>query len=76
MGEKIIFDYFYGQESEMHAFYRVPKLLFTNAHFKKLSSDAKILRQGLRTAHPAHRSAADGGQDQRRLSAVAGPAPA
>ncbi|WP_026513580.1 MULTISPECIES: DUF6017 domain-containing protein [unclassified Butyrivibrio] len=43
MGEKIIFDYFYGQESEMHAFYRVPKLLFTNAHFKKLSSDAKIL---------------------------------
>lgn len=43
MEGRIIFDYFYGQESEMHAFYRVPKLLFTSSHFKSLSSDAKIL---------------------------------
>ena len=43
MNEKIVFDYFYGQESEMHAFYRIPKLLFTNDYFENLSSDAKIL---------------------------------
>ena len=43
MSEKITFDYFYGQESEMHAFYRIPKLLFTNAYFENMSSDAKIL---------------------------------
>ncbi len=43
MSEKIVFDYFYGQESEMHAFYRIPKLLFTNEYFEDLSSDAKIL---------------------------------
>ena len=43
MGEKIIFDYFYGQEAEMLTFYRIPKLLFTNDYFKTLSTDAKVL---------------------------------
>ena len=43
MGEKIIFDYFYGQEAEMLTFYRIPKLLFTNDYFKILSTEAKVL---------------------------------
>ena len=37
------FDYFYGRESEQYAFYRIPKLLFTNARLKGLSTDAKLL---------------------------------
>ena len=43
MGEKYTFDYFYGTEAEMFAFYRVPKLLVTSEYFKELSSDAKLL---------------------------------
>lgn len=43
MGEKIVFDYFYGQEAEMLTFYRIPKLLFTNDYFKILSTEAKVL---------------------------------
>ena len=43
MSDKIRFDYFYGQESERHAFYRIPKLLFTDPYFENMSSDAKIL---------------------------------
>ena len=37
------FDYYYGSEAEQFAFYRIPKMLMTEPHFKKLSSDAKIL---------------------------------
>lgn len=37
------FHYFYGEEADMHSFYRIPKLLFTNDYFKALSNDAKIL---------------------------------
>ena len=37
------FDYFHGYESEQFAFYRIPKVLFTDDYFKDLSSDAKIL---------------------------------
>ena len=43
MSERIIFDYFSGQESEMLAFYRIPKLLFTNAYFSGLDALAKTL---------------------------------
>ncbi|SFU87726.1 DUF6017 domain-containing protein [Butyrivibrio sp. M55] len=43
MSERIVFDYFTGQESEMLAFYRIPKLLFTNAYFKGLDALAKTL---------------------------------
>lgn len=43
LGEKIIFDYFKGQESEMLTFYRIPKLLFTNDYFKQLSVESKVL---------------------------------
>lgn len=37
------FDYYYGVECEQFSFLRVPKLLFKDERFKKLSSDAKLL---------------------------------
>ncbi len=43
MSDRIIFDYFSGQESEMLAFYRIPKLLFTNAYFSGIDALAKTL---------------------------------
>ena len=38
-----MFDYFYGAQAEQFAFYRVPKVLFTNERFKYLSAEAKTL---------------------------------
>ncbi|MDF2487066.1 MAG: replication initiator protein [Herbinix sp.] len=43
MRDKIIFNYFYGDEADMLSFYRIPKLLFTNDYFKALSTEAKVL---------------------------------
>ena len=40
MEQKAEFHYFYGEEADMHSFYRIPKLLFTNDYFKALSNDA------------------------------------
>ena len=37
------FDYYYGNQAEQFAFYRIPKQLFTNSAFSVLSSDAKVL---------------------------------
>ena len=37
------FDYFYGNEAEQFAFYRIPKLLITSPVFKKISDGAKLL---------------------------------
>lgn len=37
------FDYFYGQQADLFAFYRVPKVLFTNDRFWNVSTDAKLL---------------------------------
>lgn len=37
------FDYFYSEQSEQFAFYRIPKLLYTDGRFKGMSSDAKTL---------------------------------
>ena len=37
------FDYFYGEQSEQYAFYRTPKVFYTDERFRRLSSDAKIL---------------------------------
>ena len=39
----IEFDYYHGYESEQFAFYRIPKVLFTDDYFKELSCDAKVL---------------------------------
>lgn len=37
------FDYFYGEQSESYAFYRTPKVFYTDERFRVLSSDAKTL---------------------------------
>ena len=36
-------DYFYGNEAEQFTFYRIPKILITSPHFKKISDSAKLL---------------------------------
>ena len=37
------FDYFYGDQSDLFAFYRVPKRLFTDPRFHNLSTESKTL---------------------------------
>ena len=37
------FPYYYGCEGEQFSFYRIPKLLMSSEHFRKLSTDAKLL---------------------------------
>lgn len=36
-------DYFYGRESEQYTFYRIPKVLFTDAHYHGVPAEAKLL---------------------------------
>ena len=38
-----MYDYFYGTQSDMFTFYRIPKALFTDERFAALSVDAKLL---------------------------------
>ena len=40
---KASFDFYYGKDAEQFNFYRIPKLLFTDKRFKRLSTDAKVL---------------------------------
>lgn len=37
------YDYFYGQQSELFSFYRIPKILFSQDKFWNVSTDAKLL---------------------------------
>ena len=37
------FNYYYQNEAEQFNFYRIPKVLFTDKHFSKLSVEAKVL---------------------------------
>ena len=37
------FDYFYKEQSEQYAFYRIPKVLIVDEEFADLSTDAKLL---------------------------------
>lgn len=37
------FDFYYGKEAEQFSFYRIPKLLFTDSRFSKVSIEAKVL---------------------------------
>ena len=39
----MIFDYFYKEQSEQYAFYRIPKVLIVDDEFAELSTDAKLL---------------------------------
>lgn len=43
MEKSIHSDYFYGQQSSQFAFFRIPKVLFTDKRFADLSAEAKIL---------------------------------
>lgn len=43
MEEGLKFDYYYGVQSEQFSFYRIPRLLIKDQHFKGLSRDAKLL---------------------------------
>ena len=38
-----IYDYHYGMEAEQYAFFRIPKVLMTEPHFRGISTDAKLL---------------------------------
>lgn len=38
-----IYDYHFGMEAEQYAFFRIPKILMTEPHFKDISTDAKLL---------------------------------
>ena len=48
-------DYYHGEEANQYNFYRIPKALFTDEHFKAMSAESKILyglmldRMGLST---------------------------
>lgn len=37
------FDFYYGEESEIGSFYRIPRLLVLGTRFSGLSTDAKLL---------------------------------
>ena len=43
MKDRITLSYFYGREAEQYSFYKIPKLLFTEEYFKKISVEAKVL---------------------------------
>ena len=43
MEDKIKLSYFYGREADQYSFYKIPKLLFTDEYFKKISVEAKVL---------------------------------
>ena len=43
MNRLVEFDYFYGAEAEQFSFIRLPKLLFTDRHFRTLSFEAKVV---------------------------------
>ena len=38
-----MFDYFYGSQSDLFSFYRIPKALFTDARIRGISAESKIL---------------------------------
>ena len=43
MDDRIKLSYFYGKEADQYSFYKIPKLLFTEEYFKKISVEAKVL---------------------------------
>ena len=43
MTDPAMLDYFYGDEEEQYTFYWIPKILFTDPGYRRISSDAKIL---------------------------------
>ena len=43
MSQTAVFDYYYGMQAEAYSFYRIPKVLFSDPFFKKVSCEAKVL---------------------------------
>ena len=43
MEDRLTLSYFYGKEADQYSFYKIPKLLFTDEHFKKVSVEANVL---------------------------------
>lgn len=43
MEDRITLSYFYGKEADQYSFYKIPKLLFTDDYYKKISVEAKVL---------------------------------
>lgn len=43
MEDRMKLSYFYGKEADQYSFYKIPKLLFTDDHYKKISVEAKLL---------------------------------
>ena len=39
----MLHDYFYGEQANLFSFYRLPKVLFTDRTFQKVSIEAKVL---------------------------------
>ena len=39
----VLLDYFYGSEAGQYCFYKIPKALFTDERFAKVSIEAKVL---------------------------------
>ena len=39
----MIFDYFYGEQSEAFVFYKTPKVFYTDKRFRELSRDARTV---------------------------------
>ncbi len=43
MNTGLRFDYFYGEDTEHFAFFRIPRLLFKDKRFRSLKCEAKLL---------------------------------
>ena len=43
MNYSATFNYFYGKQADAYSLYRIPKVLFTDSFFSKLSCEAKVL---------------------------------
>ena len=41
--ERLELPYYYGQEAMQHTFYRIPKVLFTDARLQGIATDSKVL---------------------------------
>lgn len=46
--EKLKLDFYYGREAEQFTFYRLPKALITDARFKGITNNAKLLYEKAR----------------------------
>ena len=43
MEDRMSLSYFYGKEADQYTFYKIPKMLFTDERYKKVSVEAKVL---------------------------------